>query len=375
MIKKGAILIIFILLAVGGWMWYQNRESEPTILKIGVISPLTGSLSTFGVSIRNGAAMAVNDFNNAHDDFKIELIVRNNEGEKEKTEQIAKEFMDNPEILAIIGPLISSNTLTAGQMAQTEKIVLITPTATSPKISNLGNYVFRTCASDLEQGRDVANFMIEEGYGEVGVIYQEDETYSSDLAEVFMEEMQGKGIEAFPVLTYQKDASDFSQQIAEIEQEEPEIIFGPGYPSELTVFIQQLREKGLNDIQFIGGDGITNEDYIKFGGEAVEGTFGNTLFDSSNPDPLVQKAAKRYEDLYQTKIDWMAAHSYDALNILAEAILESKNKERSEIRDLVAQTKDYRGVSGEITFDENGDPAGKKYIKLQVQDGEWIFYK
>ncbi len=377
MLKRKTVLLTIVLvsLVVGSWVWYQQKESSPTIIKIGMITPLTGPLSTFGVSIRDGVNLAVKDFNSSHENFKIELIVQNNEGEKEKTEQMIKEFADNPEVLAIIGPLISSNTLTAGQIAQAEKIVLITPTATSPKISNLGNYIFRTCPSDLDQGGDVAKFVIEEGYSQIGVIYQEDETYSVDLAMVFIEEMQKMGREVFPILTYKKEASDFSQQVIEIEKEKPEIIFGPGYPSEITVFVQQLREKGLTEIQFIGGDGITNEDYIKFGGESVEETFGNTLFDSANPDPLVQKIAKDYENLYQVKIDWMAAHSYDALNVLAKAILRSKNQERIEIRDLVTETKDFLGASGKITFNENGDPVEKKYIKLQVKDGKWVFYK
>jgi branched-chain amino acid transport system substrate-binding protein len=366
-----SLIILFVVLVVVGY-FSARTFTKPKEIKIGLLFPLSGNLQDYGKMARDGTILAINEFNSQQKRIKVIPEIKNNEGEKEKTEEGIKELIKDEKVLGIIGPLISSNTFVAGEIAQKEGIVLITPSATHPKISELGDYVFRTCPSDAWQGIDLARFaVLKLNYRKVAILYQGDEEYSKGLAEVFEKEINNLGGEIVAKEEYLKEDTNFESQLKKIKEKEPELIFVPGYTKQAVLIAQQMKRLGMEKIQFLGGDGVGSPEFINLGGKSVEGVIATFFFDTKNPDPRVKKFVENYSRVYGEEPSWIAAHAYDATWVLLDAISKSKKFNREEIKELVSQTKEYPGVTGNITFDQNGDPLNKTILKMRVEGGEW----
>ena len=284
--------------------------------------------------------------------------------------------MSNEKILGVIGPLTSSNALESGYIFQQGKTVLITSSATNPKIPELGNYIFRTCPSDDSQGKNLAEFTVNTlGHKKIGVFYQADEAYSKGLAEIYMQEAVRLGGEIVAINFFNKaDNLDFSSQISSFKEEAPEAIFLPLYPKEAAFFSQQAEKDGLK-FQLIGGDGLSNESFISLGGESVENAFVSAFFDTSFPSSGVQLFNKNFETFYYKDPNWLSAYAFDTANLLRNAIKESKSKDREDIRNILSRNS-TDGVTGHISFDQNGGRKETQMIYMEVKEGKWnIFLK
>lgn len=368
----GVLVLVIVIFALASWrLVSQGPGSKIPTAKIAFMGPLTGSLADYGIPARNGVMLAAKEINTGGQ-MLVEIVSRDTEGDADKAREIALELAQDPEILGVVGTAISSTALSAGEVFQDEGLVMISYSATSPKLSELGDFIFRTCPSDAQQGRDLAQFAVRElGAKKVAImIDMANADYSAFLADVFAQEIAALDGEVVAREEYSAGDTDFSTQLSEIGTKNPELLFIPGYTREGALIAQAARRSGLT-FQILGGDGLAGSDFISLGGTAVEGAIVSSFFYVDNPDPEVKIFVDNYHANYGEIYDWSAAYSYDALKILAAAI-QKVGSDREAIRDELAKT-DFEGVTGSIVFDENGDVA-KEILKMVVRDAKFEVY-
>jgi len=362
-------LIILVAIVIGlTWGWPKILQQEPQTIKIGVIGPLSGEVAFYGAELRNGAQLAAAQLNEEQNRYYYELVSFDDEADSSIARQRAEEMVENREILAVIGPAFSVPTLSAGEVFQKAKLPAISPSATSPKVTFLGDFIFRVCPSDSYNGKSLGEFVVQDlGFHKIAILWDETHAaYSGELADAFTQRTEQLGAVVIKRLSYQSGQTDFLSLLQDVKEAEPEVIVLTGYASEAAFIVQQARNMGWN-IPFVGGDGLHVNELIEKGGEAVEGVKMTTFFSSDNPDPRVQDFVSSFRKRYGMDPGWAAAHSYDAMRLINQAI-EKNGPSREGIQKALAETRNFQGITGLINFDENGDVI-KDVIKVEVKGG------
>lgn len=363
--------LIIIGVIIGGCFYFKSQK--PKIVKIAIVGPLTGELAEYGKGIQDGALMAVNEFNESQRKIKIEVVLRDTKRSIEEVKKIGKELVEDPKIMGVIGPVISSMALNLGPILENGKLVMITPSATNPKVRELGDYIFRACPADDQQGENLGQFVVKKlGYKKIAIVFQEDEAYSKGLAEAFEKKVKTEGGEISVILTFLGGTTDFSSQVGILKEKNPETLFLPDYPREAVSLIKALRKEGLS-FPIIGGDGLTTEDFLTWGGEDVEGTIVSSFFDPTDPRRETSLFVRKYEKIYSKKADWLNAYAYDSAKILLDAISKVKKLTREEIKNKLYETS-ISGATGFLSFDKDGERKEIKMVKLVVEKGEFKIY-
>lgn len=359
--------MVLLLLFLG---WWQSEKPKEIEVKIGMLGPLTGGASEYGVEARNGAQLAISQLNQEQNKYSYKLVALDDKADPDLAGKKAQALVKNEEILAVIGSITTPTTLAAGKVFQKEKLVAISPSATGPAISQLGDFVFRVCPSDTYQGRALADLVVkEEGFKKVAILWDEkNASYSGALADSFTKRAEQLGGIIVKRVAYQEGQTDFSSFLQEVKKENPEVLLIPGYYTEAALIAQQVKKMGWQ-IPIFGGDGLHSSSLIEIGGKAVDGVKLTTFFISSNPDPKVQEFVNAYQERFGSKPGWVAAHSYDAMKVIAAAL--NKNLSRKGVQEGLSQIKGFKGVTGTISFDENGDIIGKEILKLEIKEGQF----
>ena len=362
-------LIILVAIVIGlTWGWPKILQQEPQTIKIGVIGPLSGEVAFYGAELRNGAQLAAAQLNEEQNRYYYELVSFDDGADSSIARQRAEEMVENREILAVIGPAFSVPTLSAGEVFQRAKLPAISPSATSPKVTFLGDFIFRVCPSDSYNGKSLGEFVVQDlGFNKIAILWDEtNAAYSGELADAFTQRAEQLGAVVIKRLSYQSGQTNFLSLLQDVKEAEPEVIILTGYASEAAFIVQQARNMGW-DIPFVGGDGLHVNELIEKGGEAVEGVKLTTFFSIDNPDPRVQDFVSSFRKRYGMDSGWAAAHSYDAMRLINEAI-EKNGPSREGIQKALAETRNFQGITGLISFDENGDVI-KDVIKVEVRGG------
>ena len=367
------ILVAIILVLVVGifFLWVKPIEEKPLTVKIGMLAPLSGEVLQYGAEARDGIQLAISQLNQEQSKYYYELIALDDEANPDVARKKAEELVQNKEVLAVIGPLFSSPAIAAAEVFQREKMPMISPSATSPRITPLGDFIFRVCPSDTYNGRALADFVVQDmGFRQMAILWDEGHAaYSGELADAFTTRAEHLGGIITKRLPYQYGKLDFTSLLYEIKETDPEVIVLTGYVSEAVLIIQQARLMGWQ-IPFVGGDGLhIGEQLIEKGGQAVEGVRFTSFFSVDDPSPKVQEFVSVYKARYGVEPGWGAAHNYDAMRLIAAAI-EKEGPNRKQIQEALSQTKDFYGVTGLISFDENGDVI-KDIVKIEVRNGKF----
>lgn len=380
------LLVILITFGFGAWYLVSNNTFSPTKLnpfqktvdlKVGILAPLSGNLADYGTELRNGAALAADELN-AQGGVNISFDVKDEKGDPELAKTLATELSNDKTVSAVIGPITSGNALVAGPIFQNNKLVMISPAATNPKITDLGDYIYRVCPSDAQQGVDLAHFAVEARKAQrIAIMVDIDEgsrAYSEGLADVFTAEMAKLGVTPALTLNYKTGDTNFSAQSAAIKKAgDIDLIFIPGYSAEAALISQQLKKDGLN-ITVVGGDGVgegvTNGKVISLGGNAVEGLISTAFFDTKNPNSDVQKFVKDYTERFGSAPSWVAANAYDAMKILANAAKKGGSVDREVIKNQVSATRNFKSLGREISFNEDGD-VSTPIMKIIIKNGSY----
>ena len=341
-----------------------------TIL-LGEVGSLTGSEATFGISTRNAIELAINEVNAAGGvkGRKIEVRVYDNQSKPEEAAQAANRLINQDNVLLILGEVASSNSIAMAEKAQPAKVPMISNASTNPKVTEIGDYIFRVCFIDPFQGYVMAKFAHDNlKLNKVAVLRDLGSAYSQGLADVFERKFTEMGGKIVGRETYTKGSTDFRSQLTAIKRASPDAIYIPGYYNDIGLIARQARELGIT-ATLMGGDGWDSEKLFELGGSAVEGSYFSNHYSPDDPNPRVQKFIASYKAAYGSVPDSLAALGYDAAMVAVDAIKRAPSFDRAAIRDAIAQTKNFHGVTGSITLDDKRN-ATKSAVVLEVGKGK-----
>ncbi|NLU11450.1 MAG: ABC transporter substrate-binding protein [Tepidanaerobacter acetatoxydans] len=374
------ILFIIMLTAalLSGCSQNQSEKSPDTsqpakpdeTIKIGTIGPLTGNIATYGLSTKNGVEIAVEEFNqNGGINGKpIKLISEDTRGEQTEAANAASKLIEQDKVVAIVGGVISSETLTAGPIANDAKVVMISSSSTAAGVPEIGDYIFRNCLSDEVQAIQLAEYAVKElGLKKFAIMFTNND-YGLSLKEAF--EAKAKELAGITAIeTYNDGEKDFRAQLTKIKGTNPDALYIAGYYTEAAKIAQQAKDQGLN-AQILGADGFYSPVLLELGGNAVEGAVFTAGFFTDDPSENTQNFVKVYKEKFNSEPDMFAAQAYDAAMILLTAIKNTDGKGGEVLQQEMAKTKDFPGITGNTSFTDVGD-AIKDIIILKVEDGKF----
>ncbi len=382
--KKTAILIILVMILSLGVFGCSKEDSSQ--IKIGLIAELTGDIPAVGASCKKAADMAVQDVNDmggiqlGDKKYKIKLIVEDNAGKADQSASAAQKLITQNKVLAIVGPNASRYALPAAEIAESGKVVLITPWSTAPKATldsktNASKkYVFRACFIDPFQGRVVAKFVLDDlKLTKAAVLYDVASEYNKGIAEIFKDVYEQNGGKIVAFETYTTNDKDFSSQLTKIKKAAPDVIFLPNYYSEIPLQIQQAKRLGIT-VPFVGADAWGSSELIKLCGADCNGYYFSTHYAADAATATTKKFIAGYRAKYDATPDDVAALTYDSFGLLFQALKTAGKNDRQALRDALAKIPQYDGVTGNMQFKEgSGDPV-KSAVILKIKDGKFTWY-
>jgi branched-chain amino acid transport system substrate-binding protein len=347
--------------------------AQPAVaqIKIGAVSCISGPLSTFGVSSIRGARMAIEDINAKGGVLgqTVELVVDDNGSKAGETARIARKFLSQDHVAAILGDLTSSATMEAAPLAQEAHVPLITPTATAISVTKVGDYVFRSCFTDPFTGRIMARFAIEHLHARRAVILTDvKQDYSIGVSAELSAFYRQQGGQVLQEFSFSSGDTDFRAQLSSLKSLQPDVVFVPAYYTEAALILREARQLGVK-APFVGGEGWDSPSLLSVAGKSADGSFYTNHFSPDDPEPLVQTFVRAYKAKYGTVPDALAALWYDGAELLADAIRRAGSAEPAKIRDALATTKAFPGVTGNISLDEQRN-ASKPVVVVTIANGQ-----
>lgn len=350
----------------------QKKKNEKII--IGYYGALTGKQATYGVSSLGGVELAMVMKNRAGgiDGAKIELRHYDTKGSLELAQSSVKKLITEDKVVAIIGENVSSRTIAGAKIAQEHKIPMITPSATSPLVTEVGDYIFRACFIDTFQGEAIAKFAYNTLKFRKAAIFRDGQSeYSVGLADVFHRTFKSLGGEIVADEKYFTKDVIYLSGLNKIKKSKPDFLFVPGYYFDVSRIAFQARDLKVK-APLMGGDGWDSFEIFPLSRGAIEDSYFSSHFTREDPRRNVQQFILDYLKLFGDKPDALAASGFDAANMLFQAIEEAESTEPQAIRDALAKIKDFDGVTGSISVNEKRD-AIKPAVILQILNGSFNY--
>ncbi len=369
-IFAGSILRIALFL---GLILPANAYAADPI-KIGEVGSMTGAQAAFGQSTNNGIKLAVKEINEKGGikGRKVEVISLDNQGKPEEAATATTRLITRDKVVAIIGEVASSLSLAMAPIAQRNKIPMVTPASTNPKVTEVGDFIFRVCFIDPFQGTVMAQFAFDTlKVKRVAILRDMKSDYSVGLSDFFTDALKKMGGEIIVDQSYSSGEVDFNAQLTSIRAKKPDAIFVPGYYTEAALIAKQARQLGIK-IPLLGGDGWDADKLTEIGGKSLNNTYFSNHYSQDDVSPIVQSFVKTYKAAYGKAPDSMAVLGYDAAKVLFAAMERTKNVMPAEIQQELAKTKDFQIVTGKITLDEKRN-ASKSAVVLEVKDGKFVY--
>ena len=362
--------ILIASIVVVGLLSACNPQGGGDKVRVGVFMSLTGTTANFGISSVNGIKMAAEEINAAGgiNGKQIELLVQDDRSDASEAATIVTKFVTQDQVHAILGEVASSRSIAAAPIAQNAKIPMLTPSSTNPEVTKKGDFIFRSCFIDPIQGAAIAQFAARTlGAKNAAIMVDRKNDYSTGLEEVINDVFAKMGGKMVATQSYQEGDQDFNAQLTSIKGANPEVIFVPGYYNDVGLIAKQARDRGIT-VPLIGGDGWDSTQLYAIGGTALNGSYFTNHYSPYDTEPKVAKFVNDYKAKYGSVPDALAATAYDAAHIMFDAIKRSKSLNGPDIRDALAATKDYPGVTGTVTFNQNRD-AVKPIVMIEIKDG------
>lgn len=351
-----------------------NKSGGDTIL-IGEFASLTGKEATFGISSHEGTILAVKEINAAGGVLgkQLELKTEDDQSKAGEPANVVNKLISKDGVVAILGEVASSRSLEAAPICQQNGVPMISPASTNPKVTETGDHIFRVCFIDPFQGTVMANFATKTlNAKKVAVFTDVKSDYSKGLAKFFKEGIAKAGGQVVAELDFNGGDKDFKAQLTAIKTAGPDAVFIPAYYTDVALICIQAKQLGIS-IPFLGGDGWESPTLIEIGKDAVEGHYFSTHYSADAGTPKVQNFVDSYKKEYEGKVpDAMAALGYDSAMFLADAIKRANSTEPGKIREALAATKEFEGVTGKMAINAQRD-AVKSAVILQVKGGKFKF--
>ena len=341
---------------------------------IGEYGSLTGEDATFGTSTRNGIDVAIQLINDSGGVLgkKVRVIVEDDQGRPEEAQIVATKLITRDKVVALLGEVSSSRSLAAAPVAQQNSIPMISPSSTNVEVTRKGDYIFRVCFLDPFQGYVMAKFATNTlKMTRVAVLRDIKNDYSVGLANAFSENFKKMGGAIVGDESYSAGDTDFNAQLTAIKATNPQAIFVPGYYTAVGLIARQAKKQGIT-VPLLGGDGWDSPKLTEIGQKDVDGSFFTNHYSVDDPSPEAQKFLAAYKARFNTIPDALAGLGYDAAMVLFAAMERAGTTDGPQVRDAIAQTKDFRGVTGSITLDADRN-ANKPAVVLEIKDGKFVY--
>lgn len=350
-----------------------SKEASSDIV-IGEVASLSGGTAAWGKAQNEGVKMAVDEINAAGGILgkKVKLLTEDDQSKNGEAGTVTKKLVLRDKVTAVIGEISSSKSLEMAPVCQKAGIPMISPGSTNPKVTEVGDFIFRVCFIDPFQGTVMAKFALSKGWKKMAVLTDVKEDYSVGLTQFFKEYYSKNGGTLAVEQSFSKGDKDFKAQLTAIKAGGVDAIFVPGYYSEVGLIASQARELGIT-VPMCGGDGWDDASLIKVAGQAVEGCFFSNHFSTEDTSEAIQAFVKKYQAARNNeKPTTFVALGYDSAMLLFHAMKKAGSTEGKAVRDVLAATKDFPGITGIITLDAQRN-ASKSAVILTIKNGEFVY--
>ncbi len=340
-------------------------------IRIGHFASLTGEVAAFGNSTKKGVDLAQELFNAAggFDGKPVEVITYDDQSKPEEALSTVTKLITQDQVLGLLGEVASGLSKVAADVAMRNKTPMLSPASTNPDVTKKGEYIFRICFIDPFQGEVMAKFATENLKAKTAVVIRDvKQDYSVGLADFFKKAFEAKGGKILTDTSYQSKDTDFRAQLTDAKAKKPDVIFVPGYYNDVALIVKQARQMGIKQ-PILGGDGWESEDLAKVAGkEALENTYYSNHYAPDTTDPTALTFIESFKKKYGgERPDAMAALGFDAFNVMINAMKRAKSLTREDIRVALAETKDFAGITGNISINEDRNAVKSavvlKYVK------------
>ncbi len=375
--KKTTLIIALVLVFIIGLVGCTSapKQGKDEEIKIAVVGPMTGDSAQYGQSFKRATELMASKVNEAGgvngSPIKLEIVDDKNDA-KEAT-NVAQKLVSDEKIVGVIGHFSSTASLAAAPIYQRAQLVELSPTSSHPEFTKQGTYMFRNVNTQAIEGPILADFAVNDlKKKKIAVIYVNDD-WGITAKDNFIEAAEELGAtitaeEAF----IGGQTRDFAPTITKIKGTNPDLIFLAAMYSETGMIAQQLEQLNY-DVDLLGTSSLNNDQLIKLAGAAVDGLYLTNNYFPGNPDEKVQEFIEDYKEAYGVEPDQFAAVAYDSLGMMIEA-LKTSGPDRVKLRDSLVDIKDYNGVTGKTTFNENRDVM-KDMIIMQIKEGKFTLYR
>lgn len=359
--------IVFYMLPCFFMVLFGCNSNTPTLVKIGASFPLTGDFASYGKRAQNGIALAVFEINNSDKyDFQMEVIFQDNKGTSKEAVNIINRFAAIDNYQVVIGGASSMESLAMLPIANSNKVILISPISSSPELS-MDDYFFRICPSDAFQAVMMADWLKDLNLSNIAILYI-NSNWGVSLKNEFIKKYEANGGKISIIESMNEGEKDFKTHITKILEKNPNAIYCISYGAEGGTILKQFKELGYKK-KIFGADVWSSPELLSSASNAAEGVYLIKPAEYKNKN--FEEFKGKYNAKYNEIPDVYAAYSYDVVYIIANA-LKITDKSGSKIKDFFLNMPSYEGTTGATKFDDLGDCNSKPFARLQIKDGEFI---
>lgn len=372
-IRIGIGIVVVVALAIV--LIVTQTKKELGEIKIGAILPLTGDAASWGAMGKEGIDLAIDDINHKGGikSKKLRVIYEDTRAKPSQGVNAVQKLITVDKVTVIIGDIVSATTLAIAPVAEKNKVVILSPTASAPKISEAGDFIFRIWPSDIVEGTVIANFAYKDmNFRNIAILYINND-YGIALKDVFRKVFTTLGGQIATSIGYNPDEIDFRSHLSKINKTDPDAIYLVSYYKDAALVFNQAKEMGIKK-QFLGSTALEEPKLLEICGNAADGVIYpmSTGYNADSPEIVVQQFKKKFRAKYSKDPGFVAAQCYDAVKIIAWAIEKAGNK-GYKIQKVLSTLEGYKGITGETSFDEKGDVIKPTIIKY-IKDGKFLPY-
>ncbi len=360
------ILIAAIIIIGGAYVLSSQKPAQAETIKIGSLLPLTGELANIGLNTKKAIDMAVEEINaqNGINGKNLEIIYEDGKCNAKDAAEAGNKLINLDKVQVIIGGLCSGETLAVSPMAEQNKVVMLSPCSSAPKVSQAGDFIFRDYPSDSFQGKFAAELAYNKYVVRKVAILNTIGDWGTGLRDQFKAHFIELGGQIVAEESFEQTSTDMRTQLTKIKAANPELVYMPAYTPGTSLILKQAKELGIT-AKLLGGDGSDDPTVIQNAGSAAEG------FQLTVASPGSNEFAQRFKQKFNEDVIVCAPYGYDATNILAQVLKKAGNSGEA-IKNELYKVQNYNGVTGSVSFDSNGDRTTAEYIIKEVRNGQFI---
>jgi branched-chain amino acid transport system substrate-binding protein len=344
--------------------------------RVGAYLSLSGEDAAFGILTREGIELAVDEINAAGGvkGKPMKVLYEDDKSNPAEANNKVIQLIDRDKVVALLGEIASARSKAGGIVANKKRVPMITPSSTNPDVTKVGPFAFRVCFTDDMQGASAAEFVVDKlKKKKVGLLFANDDLYSSGLAEYFRKELKKRGGELVAEKGFLKKETNFTTYLNEIKAAGPEIIYAPIYYNQMAIIARQAKAVGIKGDMFAGGDGWDADELLADAGEELEGAHFTNFYAPDVPWPNSKAFRAAYVARFKHEPSSMAAKGYDAAKVLADAIKRAKDETPDGIRQAIQETRGFVGATGTITIDAERN-ADTPVVVVRVSGKKFTYF-